>query len=243
MPVDRPPDTVTSSQFRARTVSARHHWSRKLTTLGWLKMTDMKMTDQVAWREIGGHEIANMKLQDFCSTIRPLCFGVDLVGIVCRWAHRNHALLNFTYLRWTHYAAISCPATWSVNFMSCIFMSCYLVRHFHVLQFHALQLGPSISCPAISCPSFSATPMKCIVCKLFVSMSLFWQLIFDVAFLYSYITSGCCSIVIICSVHLTADCCSSTTTIIVWQDSILERGSAAFQRRPGWSKWVVNRKF
>ena len=114
---------------------------------------------------------------------------------------------------------------------------------FHVLQFHALQLGPSISCPAISCPSFSATPMKCIVCKLFVSMSLFWQLIFDVAFLYSYITSGCCSIVIICSVHLTADCCSSTTTIIVWQDSILERGSAAFQRRPGWSKWVVNRKF
>jgi len=106
--------------------------------------------------------------------------GVDLVGIVCRWAHQNHALLNFTYLRWTHYAAISCPATWSVNFMSqclafscpaiscpatwsvnfmsCIFMSCYLVRHFHVLQFHALQLGPSISCPAISCPSFSAPP-------------------------------------------------------------------------------------
>ena len=25
---------------------------------GWLKMTDMKLTDQVAWREIGGHEIA-----------------------------------------------------------------------------------------------------------------------------------------------------------------------------------------
>jgi len=89
-------------------------------------------------------------------------------------------LLNFTYLRWTHYAAISCPATWSVNFMSrclafscpaiscpatwsvnfmsCIFMSCCLVRHFHVLLFHALQLGPSISCPAISCPSFSAPP-------------------------------------------------------------------------------------
>ena len=106
--------------------------------------------------------------------------GVNLVGIVCRWAHQNHALLNFTYLRWTHYAAISCPATWSVNFMSqclafscpaiscsatwsvnfmsCIFMSCYLVRHFHVLQFHALQLGPSISCPVISCPSFSAPP-------------------------------------------------------------------------------------
>ena len=62
--------------------------------------------------------------------------GVDLVGIVCRWAHQNHALLNFTYLRWTHYAAISCPATWSINFMSCIFMSCYLVHHFHVLQFH-----------------------------------------------------------------------------------------------------------
>jgi len=28
-------------------------------------------------------KLQDVKMQDFCSTICPLCFDVDLVGIVC----------------------------------------------------------------------------------------------------------------------------------------------------------------
>ena len=61
--------------------------------------------------------------------------AVKLVGIVCHWAHRNHALLKFmpTYLQWRHYVqsskclAISCPAFSCPAILSDIFMSCNIM--------------------------------------------------------------------------------------------------------------------
>jgi len=103
-----------------------------------MKLQDMKLEDKQ--RKSSNRDYIRMQcLLLFSKHATVKCTRRNVYSLKkrqCIVVHYNHALLNFTYLRWTHYAAISCPATWSVNFMSCIFMSCYLVRHFHVLQFH-----------------------------------------------------------------------------------------------------------
>jgi len=90
---------------------------RKSSNRDYIRMQFLLLFSKHATVKCTRRDVYSLKTSMHCS--------VDLVGIVCRWAHRNHALLNFTYLRWTHYAAISCPATWSVNFTSqCLAFSC-----------------------------------------------------------------------------------------------------------------------
>ena len=50
-------------------------------------------------------------------------------------------MLKIQYVKMQAFSrtVFSCPAIWSVIFMSCNFMPYKLVRQFHVLHFHALQ--------------------------------------------------------------------------------------------------------
>ena len=90
-----------------------------------MKLQDMKLEDKQ--RKSSNRDYIRMQcLLLFSKHATVKCTRRNVYSLKkrqCIVVHYNHALLNFTYLRWTHYAAISCPATWSVNFMSCNFMS------------------------------------------------------------------------------------------------------------------------
>jgi len=107
-----------------------------------MKLQDMKLEDKQ--RKSSNRDYIRMQcLLLFSKHATVKCTRRNVYSLKkrqCIVVHYNHALLNFTYLRWTHYTR----------------------------QFRALQLGPSISCLAFSCPAiWSAIFMSCISCPSF----------------------------------------------------------------------------